>query len=298
MEPHARSSIGIHLLSTIRAVGAERVEMGERDNRTLLSNDMTKGLGEIAILHPLGTFALTPASMISIEAIANNQSILSGIGTDWGSGSGCLSIVATKVPTVHHVFGLEVSEANIEIARKNAALNGVENKVTFIVSDSYTPHAQKDRERIETLTGQVNFILANPPSSEGDDGFGYRRVVLRGARKFLAQGGLVLLSISYQYGWRRIEQLSGEIPGFVYGGILASTDWVPFDLSRSDLLHCLKLYAEEENRGGLEYTFRHPERDESLDAQSALAHFRRTEQSPLSKWQTHLFRYDEAAAFS
>ena len=32
-----------------------------------LNEDATFGLGEIRILHPAGTFALTPASLISIQ---------------------------------------------------------------------------------------------------------------------------------------------------------------------------------------------------------------------------------------
>jgi hypothetical protein len=188
---------------------------------------------------------------------------------------------------------LEISEANVAMAEKNALLNGVADKVTVLVSDSYRPISDAGRQTVNALKGQVNFILSNPPSSENDDGFEYRRMVLRGARDYLMKDGLVFLSISAQYGWPRVERLCQEIPGFAYGGILASTDWVPFDLSRPDLLHCLKLYAQEESRGGLDYAFLDPQAATAgfMNAQSALAHFRRTGQSPLSKWQTHLFRY-------
>src|SRR5262249_15461413 len=144
-------------------------------------------------------------------------------------------------------------------ARENAALNGIENKVAFIHADSYSPYSPADCLTLAGLTGLVNFVLANPPSSEGDDGFEYRRIVLRGARSYLVPGGVVLLSVSYQYGRARIERLCHEVAGFAHGGVLASTAWVPFDLERPDLLHCLHLYAEEEDRGGLDYTFQNPE---------------------------------------
>jgi hypothetical protein len=140
--------------------------------------------------------------------------------------------------------------------------------------------------------GQTDFILANPPSSEGDDGFEYRRMILRDARQYLVVGGVVFLSISYQYGQQRVERLSQQIPGISYGGVLTSTDWVPFDLQRSDLLHCLEVYANEESRGGLKYAFLDPEiAGVSMDAQAALERFRRAGLSPLTKWQTHLFRF-------
>jgi hypothetical protein len=263
-----------------------------QNDRTALNADATGGLGEIHIFHPSRTFALTPASRIAIQAIGHCQHLLAGSGLDWGSGTGCLAITAAKIGKVRRVVGLEISALNVEMARQNAILNGVQDKVEFFVSDSYTPFAEGERKSLETLVGQTNFILANPPSSEGDDGFEYRRRVLTGARQYLGTGGVVFLSISYQYGRQRVEGLSQRIPWFSYGGVLASTDWVPFDLQRPDLLHCLELYAEEERRGGLHYVFLLPEiPDVYMDAQAALAYFRRIGLSPLTKWQTHLFRY-------
>jgi len=259
---------------------------------TVLNAEATGGLGEIHILHPPGTFALTPASRISIQAIGRHQHLLAGNGIDWGSGTGCLAITAAKIATVKRVLGLEISSANVEMARQNAILNGVKDKVEFLLSDSYTPFAEADHKSLETFVGRTSFILANPPSSEGDDGFGYRRLVICGARKYLVKGGLIFLSISYQYGQQRVERLSQQIPGFIYGGILSSTDWVSFDLQRPDLFHCLELYAEEERRNGLKYVFLNPEVPNTyMDAQAALVCFRRIGLSPLTKWQTHLFRY-------
>jgi ribosomal protein L11 methylase PrmA len=245
------------------------------------------------IPHPAGTFALTPASHIALQAIDSNRRNLAGTGLDWGCGSGCLAIAAATIPAVGRVVGLEIVEANIDIARSNAALNGVADKTVFMQSDSYAPFQQPDRDLLDKLAGKIAFILANPPASGGDDGFEYRRIVLRGARRFLAAGGLVHLNISLQYGTQRIERLTREISGFTHRGALASTDWVPFDLQRPDLLPSLEDYAAEEARGGMEYSFRRPApaRAQKMNARSALAHFRSTGESPLSKWQVHLFDF-------
>jgi hypothetical protein len=143
---------------------------------------------------------------------------------------------------------------------------------------------------LEALKHKATFILANPPSSEGDDGFAYRREVLRGGRKYLRRSGRVFLGISSQYGAARITRLVRDAPGFAYRGLLASTELVPFDLSRPDLLHCLKLYAAEERRGGLEYTFHNPQVQEfTMNAVSGLDMYSSTGRSPLMRWQTHLF---------
>lgn len=253
-----------------------------------------KGLGDVMFRHPPGTFALTPASAIAIHAITDHQSLLHGRGIDWGSGVGCLAIVAAKVPSVEFVLGLELYGPNVRTARDNAVCNGVAERTDFLCSDSYAPRLPDDREKLELLAGRTEFILANPPSSEGDDGFEFRRIVLRGARRYLVPGGAVLLNISYQYGARRIARLAEEVEGFRAEGLLSSTDWQPFDLERDDLLHCLEAYAAEERRGGLAYTFLdplHPTDAPTMSAQAALARFRQTGQSPLTKWQMHLFRW-------
>lgn len=259
---------------------------------TTLTNEGTFGLGEIYIYQPPGSFALTPASRIALQAIGQYQHLLAGTGLDWGSGTGCLAIVAAKVPDVKHVIGLELTSANVQAAQHNARLNTVAARVTFLPSDSYAPLSEADRATFNAYRGQIDFILANPPSSAGDDGFGFRREVLRGGRPFLKPDGLVLLNISCQYGAQRIADLCRQIAGVSHEGVLASTAWVPFDLQRPDLRQCLHDYAAEEQRGGFLYEFAHPQNPATvLNAQAALAHFQQTGQSPLSQWQTHLFRF-------
>jgi hypothetical protein len=195
--------------------------------------------------------------------------------------------VASKVAAVEKITGLDISEANVQSAQANVRLNGVQEKVEILLSDSYSAIATCPVQE----HANANFLLANPPASQGDDGFGYRREVLRGAKDRIASDGVVFLSISSQYGQSRIQELTREVPEFVWEGILASTQWVPFDLGRADLLDCLEEYAREECRGGLEYDFRSPgTQQRSMNARAALEHFQETGESPLSKWQTHLLR--------
>ena len=82
------------------------------EERTRLSAEESNGLGELTFLHPPGTFALTPASVTALHAIAQNQNLLSGSGLDWGTGVGCLAIAACRIPSVTCVTGLEISAAN------------------------------------------------------------------------------------------------------------------------------------------------------------------------------------------
>ena len=48
------------------------------EGRTRFPAEESNGLGELTFLHPPRTFALTPASLIALQAIAQNQHLLSG----------------------------------------------------------------------------------------------------------------------------------------------------------------------------------------------------------------------------
>ncbi|NNF26081.1 MAG: methyltransferase [Gemmatimonadetes bacterium] len=252
---------------------------------------MTRGLGPLEIHHPPGTFALTPASFIAVEAIARNQDRFRGRGLDWGTGAGVLAIAAARIRAVKEVVGLELEAANVEVARVNAERNSVGGKARFLWADSYQPLEPSGRKALADLERGVDFIVANPPSSSPvDDGFGFRRAVIRGSGRFLKKGGIVALSVSRQYGTSRLMGLLDLDPTLDYAGVLASSDWVPFDMARPELLMCVEGYAAEEERGGLPYAFRHPDHPgRELTARGALDHFRGTGESPLSRWQSHLF---------
>src|SRR5712691_2687395 len=133
-------------------------------HRTLLTLDQNGPLGTIEILHPAGTFAPTPATLIAVEAIAEKRALLSGTGLDWGRGVGCLAIAAAMIETVGSITGLEISSENLVAAHRNAARNGVAHKTAFLLSESFSPLREDDRKFLDALRGQTDFILANVPS--------------------------------------------------------------------------------------------------------------------------------------
>ena len=75
-------------------------------DKTILEGESTCGLGRLVFYHPAGTFALTPASHILLNAIVDNQASLHGVGMDWGSGIGCQAILAARIPAVRKMYGL------------------------------------------------------------------------------------------------------------------------------------------------------------------------------------------------
>lgn len=244
----------------------------------------------IRIHHPEGAFVPTPASLIALEAIAAHQGRFRGRGLDWGSGSGLLAIAAARLAGVKEVLGLELDPRGVAAARGNARRNGAAEKVQFVESDSYHPVSEEGRRTLARFDGSTDFMIANPPSSSPfGDGFEMRRVVVRGAVRYLTPGGLLLLSVSSQYGEGRVAGLLRETPGFRHDGVGASTGLVPFDMGRPDLRRDVRTYAREEERGGLTYAFSNPRNPEKpMTAIEARSHFRATGESPLSRWQSHL----------
>lgn len=258
---------------------------------SLLDEKDTGGLGTLRIRHPPGTFALTPASRITVAAVGAERKRLAGTGIDWGSGAGCVAIAAARIPAVDRVLGLEILPVNVGVARDNARRNGVSASVRFFRADSYAPVEPEGRRAMETLAGRAGFVVANPPASRSGDGFHWRREVARGAVAWLRPGGTLLVQISSQYGMERVRSLEAEGPGLRYHGLAATTPWVPFDLGRPDLLACLELYAEAEARDGPGYAFRWPDDPGRIGAAEALARHRATGHSPLSRWQVQRFTY-------
>lgn len=71
---------------------------------------------------------------------------------DVGTGSGCIAITLAKKLPLARVTAMDVSEVALEIAAKNAALNGV--KVEFVLQNVL---------HLEALVGEFDFVVSNPP---------------------------------------------------------------------------------------------------------------------------------------
>jgi len=224
--------------------------------------------------------SITPASRLCLTTIDRHPQLLRGSGIDWGSGSGLLAVAAASQPGVDFVLGLEIDEAEVRTARTNAELNGVADRTGFLVSDSYDPLPGQETSILQGLRGSTDFLIANPPTSAGDDGLDWRRRVLSGALQFLGPQA---------DGEGRTKRLAEDVGGYEYRGLLEATDWVAFDQGRPDLREALDWYAAEEARSGEPYSFLHPSEDHQVDATEARRLRETTGASPRSQWRMHRF---------
>jgi release factor glutamine methyltransferase len=126
---------------------------------------------------------------------------------DLCTGSGNIAISLTKNATNCKIFASDVSEDALEIAKKNARLNGVSESISFIKSDLFCG-----------IEGKFDIIVSNPPYiarhefetlqkevlkeprialDGGKDGLDFYRTIFRKAPQYLKKGGYCMMEIGF-----------------------------------------------------------------------------------------------------
>ncbi|HSE34312.1 MAG TPA: peptide chain release factor N(5)-glutamine methyltransferase [Pyrinomonadaceae bacterium] len=144
---------------------------------------------------------------------------------DVGTGSGCIAITLLCENPFAHAIGVDISEAALGVAKRNAKAHDVANRISFIRSDCF-----------DALTHDVTFdlIVSNPPyvSSKvlpglqrevreheprvaltpGDDGLAIIRRLINEAPPFLKPGGRLVIEI----GFDQSDKIPGLLPPKVW----------------------------------------------------------------------------------
>lgn len=129
---------------------------------------------------------------------------------DIGTGSGAIIISLALLGGISGT-ALDISEGALAMAKENAALNGVADKISFIKSNVF-----------ENVQGSFDIIVSNPPYIEreviptldrqvkdfepvraldgGTDGLDFYRIITKNAHSFLNKGGLLAFEIGYNQG--------------------------------------------------------------------------------------------------
>ena len=137
---------------------------------------------------------------------------------DLGTGSGCIAITLLCEKCFARAIGIDISEAALEVAKRNAIAHNVANRVSFIQSDCF-----------DGLTRSITFdlIVSNPPYvsanvlqglqrevrdheprvalTPGDDGLAIIRRLIDEAPPLLKPGGHLVIEI----GFDQSEKIAG-----------------------------------------------------------------------------------------
>ncbi|HEY9880031.1 MAG TPA: peptide chain release factor N(5)-glutamine methyltransferase [Leptolyngbyaceae cyanobacterium] len=98
--------------------------------------------------------------LIDLAVSAVNQSpdaerLRRGIWVDLGTGSGAIALGLAQALPEAQIFAIDISEAALTIARENAHLNGLEQRITFCCGSWFTP--------LKGCQGQLAGVVSNPP---------------------------------------------------------------------------------------------------------------------------------------
>ncbi|TBR17151.1 peptide chain release factor N(5)-glutamine methyltransferase [bacterium] len=129
---------------------------------------------------------------------------------DVGTGSGCIAISLAKFIPRAFIDAVDISPGALEVAKINAGLNNVKNRVQFSESDLF--------QNIRTGEGKYDIIVSNPPyivrreierlSKEvrhepraaldgGLDGLDFYRRIIKEPRFYLKDNGFLVLEIGF-----------------------------------------------------------------------------------------------------
>jgi len=139
---------------------------------------------------------------------------------DLGTGSGVIAVCLARYLPLASVTAVDISAEALELARENATLNGVVDRVAFLESDWFA-----------NVSGHFDLIVSNPPYVEtsaieglavevrdhephvaldgGKDGIEQIRELVAGAGAHLERGGRLLLEIGHGQG-ERVQRLLAE----------------------------------------------------------------------------------------
>ena len=126
-----------------------------------------------------------------------------------GVGSGCISVAILHAQPSATVVAGDISEAALTIARRNAKLNGVSDRLTLIESDVFAnvPDEEFDaivsnppyvpRLDLDSLQAEVRDFEPVTSLSDGGDGLSIIRRIVDGAPSRLKKGGCLFMEIGF-----------------------------------------------------------------------------------------------------
>lgn len=126
---------------------------------------------------------------------------------DIGTGSGAIAVSIAKYSPETQVYAVDISESALEVARQNAAANGVDSHIVFLHGSLLEPLSGKKLDllaanlpyirsaEMPTLPEEVRDYEPHGALVGGDDGLDWYRQLLPQALAALVEGGYLLMEI-------------------------------------------------------------------------------------------------------
>jgi len=144
---------------------------------------------------------------------------------DIGTGSGCIATSLAHFNKNAYVRGIDISKKCVEIAKRNAKSNGVDNRVIIEQADifkfdcfgkydvivSNPPYIESDV--IDTLDDDVKNHEPHLALDGGADGLDYYRHIVKIAPKLLKENGLLAFEVGHNQAHQVAEMMGNNFCG-------------------------------------------------------------------------------------
>ncbi|HNQ03560.1 MAG TPA: 50S ribosomal protein L3 N(5)-glutamine methyltransferase [Thiobacillaceae bacterium] len=188
---------------------------------------------------------IVPRSFLAPLILDHFQPWLEGqvhTALDLCTGSGCLAILLAESFPHARVDAVDLSAQALEVAARNVADYGLEERVRLYEGDLFAPLADRTYDLIVSNPPYVDAaaVAALPPEyrheprlalGSGEDGLDATRIILRQAAAHLNPGGLLAVEIGHH---RHALETAFPEPDFIWPEIEGGEDTV-FLLSREQL---------------------------------------------------------------
>jgi len=131
----------------------------------------------------------------------------SGRALDLGTGSGNIAIALAKFVSQSRVVSVDVSAKALEVARANARLHSLENRIEFIQKDLNEYFASVGNDRFDLIISNPPYIPTNQLGSlpqdvqeeplraldGGEDGLDFYRIIIKFTPRLLRSGACLMM---------------------------------------------------------------------------------------------------------